>query len=302
MTKPHPIALTAIICVVITLGALLAFAGSQGGWVFTTPGSMSGFPGFAIAVLVTFLLQWIAFIPASIAKTDRYFDATGSLTYIAITIMLILMSPSLDARDLLLAAVVIVWAARLGTFLFARNIRSGRDDRFDEIKTSKLRFFMVWTLQALWVSLTAAAAWIALASSNSRALDWTTWIGLSLWLIGFTIEVVADVQKNQFKADPNNRGRFIKTGLWSISQHPNYFGEIMLWIGVLLIAAPVLQGWQWVAFLSPAFVILLLTKISGIPTLEKKAAEKWGNEPEYQAYRARTSKLIPLPQRSKHSE
>ncbi|MBC9953216.1 DUF1295 domain-containing protein [Leucobacter sp. cx-42] len=298
MTKPHPIALTVIIGAVIALGVLLALAGSQGGWTLSSSGPLPTIPGFAFAVLLTFLVQWFAFIPSAFAQTDRYFDATGSITYIVVTTVLVVLSPSVDVRDLLLACVVIVWAARLGSFLFARNIRSGRDDRFDDIKTSKLRFLLVWTLQALWVSLTAAAAWISLASSSTAPLDWTTWVGLSLWLIGFTIEVVADVQKNRFKTDPRNHGRFISTGLWSVSQHPNYFGEIILWIGVLLIAAPALHGWQWVALFSPVFVILLLTKVSGIPTLEKKAAEKWGDDPEYQRYQARTSKLIIMPSKN----
>lgn len=295
MSRPRPVILVSVICIVIALGVLLALAGSQHGWVLGGSGSTPGFPGFALAVLVAFVVQWVAYIPAAVAQTDRFFDATGSLTYISVTIMLVVLSPSLDARDLILAAVVVVWAARLGTFLFVRNIRSGRDDRFDEIKKSKLRFLMVWTLQALWVSLAATAAWIALASTNDAPLGWTTWVGLALWIIGFTIEVVADMQKSRFKADPSNHGRFIRTGLWSVSRHPNYFGEIVLWIGVLVIAAPVLQGWQWVALLSPIFVVVLLTRVSGIPTLEKKAATKWGDDPEYLAYRARTSVLIPMP-------
>lgn len=238
-------------------------------------------------------MQWIAYIPAAIAQTDRYFDLTGSLTYISVTVLLLACSPGLDPRSVILTAVVVIWAARLGSFLFARNRRSGTDDRFDEIKTSKLRFLSVWTVQGLWVSLTAAAAWIAIASAGSAPLGWTTWIGLAVWAFGFTFEVIADNQKRLFKADPDNKGKFIQTGLWSVSRHPNYFGEIVLWIGVLVIAAPVLQGWQWIALLSPVFVVVLLTRVSGIPLLEAKAKRKWGDDPKYQAYRARTPQLLP---------
>lgn len=297
MSLPRNVLLAAVSVLVIALGALLALAGSQHGWTLAASGDAPGLPGFALAVLIAFVVQWLAYVPAAIAKTDRFFDLTGSLTYISVTIALVVLSPSLDARDMILAAVVVVWAARLGSFLFVRNIRSGGDDRFDEIMQSKLRFFMVWTLQGLWVSLTAAAAWIALSSSHTAPLNWTTWVGLALWVAGFTIEVTADVQKSRFRAEPQNRGRFIDSGLWSLSRHPNYFGEILLWIGVLVIAAPTLQGWQWVALMSPVFVVLLLTRVSGIPTLEKKAAKKWGDDPEYRAYRARTSTLIPLPRK-----
>ncbi|KAM9865623.1 hypothetical protein ACIFOC_01245 [Leucobacter aridicollis] len=277
----------------IVLGGLLALAGSSNSWTIGGGADGGGFPGFALAVIVAFAVQWIAYIPAAIAQTDRYFDLTGSLTYISVTVLLLACSPGLDPRSVILTAVVVIWAARLGSFLFARNRRSGTDDRFDEIKTSKLRFLSVWTVQGLWVSLTAAAAWIAIASAGSAPLGWTTWIGLAVWAFGFTFEVIADNQKRLFKANPDNEGKFIQTGLWSVSRHPNYFGEIVLWIGVLVIAAPVLQEWQWIALLSPVFVVVLLTRVSGIPLLEAKAKRKWGDDPEYQAYRARTPQLLP---------
>ena len=288
-----------LIVVALLLGGLLAFAGSQQGWTLGGSEGAPGFPGFALAVLVAFAVQWIVYIPSAIAQSDRYFDATGSATYILVTILLFVLSPGVDARNVILTVLVVVWAARLGSFLFTRNRRSGTDDRFDDIKTSKLRFLSVWTVQGLWVSLTAAAAWISLSSSNQAPLDWTTWVGLAIWVIGFGFEVIADEQKRRFKADSANDGRFIRSGLWSVSRHPNYFGEILLWIGVLVIAIPVLEGWQWIALLSPVFVTVLLTRVSGIPLLEEKAKRKWGDDPEYQAYRARTSVLIPLPPRTR---
>ncbi|WP_075201323.1 DUF1295 domain-containing protein [Leucobacter japonicus] len=284
----RPIARSVIlIAAALVLGALLAFAGSQGSW------SIGPLPGFAIAVAAAFVVQWIAFVPAMARRTERFFDLTGSLTYIVVTVGLLLLAPSFDVRSVLLTAVVVIWAVRLGSFLFMRVRRSGADDRFDEIKTSPVRFLSVWTVQGAWVSLTAAAAWIAITSEHAVALGASTWIGLGIWALGFAIEVIADAQKSRFKADPANDGRFISTGLWSVVRHPNYLGEIVLWVGVLVITAPALRGWQWIAILSPLFVILLLTKVSGIPLLEEKAQRKWGDDPEYQAYRERTPALIP---------
>ncbi len=118
-------------------------------------------------------------------------------------------------------------------------------------------------------------------------------VGALVWVIGFAIEVTADAQKSRFNADPSNKGKFIRTGLWSRSRHPNYFGEIVLWIGIAIIAIPVLQGWQWVAMISPLFVTLLLTRVSGIPLLEKKADVKWGGQAEYEEYKKNTPVLIP---------
>jgi steroid 5-alpha reductase family enzyme len=123
-------------------------------------------------------------------------------------------------------------------------------------------------------------------------------VGIIVWIGGFAIEVVADRQKSVFKQDPSNQGRFIKTGLWAWSRHPNYFGEIVLWTGVAIVALPVLSGWRWATLISPLFVILLLTRVSGIPMLEARAEERWGDEEEFRRYTKDTPVLIPRPPRS----
>jgi len=282
---------TALVAVVVALvvGAGLAVAGSFRGAL------VGGIPVFAIAVTAAFVIQFLVFIPSAVRRTERFFDLTGSLTFIAVSIALALLAPAQDARGWILAAMVVVWAARLGSFLFARVHRAGTDGRFDEIKTNPLRFFQVWCIQGLWVALTASAAWIAMsADAADRApLDGFAVAGIVVWLAGMVFEVVADLQKQAFRADPANKGEFIRTGLWSRSRHPNYFGEILVWVGVFVVAVPVLQGWQWVAVLSPLFVVLLLTRVSGIPLLEKRADERWGDRADYRAYRDRTPVLIP---------
>ena len=288
MTRQDRISL-AVTLVVVAIGALVAIAGSQGG------ATVGGLPAFALAVAAAFVIQWLVYIHAWAKRTEKYFDLTGSLTYITITVLLVVLTPGVDARGFLLAALVVIWAARLGTFLFRRISRAGKDDRFDELKKSFFRFLNVWTIQGLWVTFTAAAAWVGITSSQRVAFDWLAVVGLVLWAVGFAFEVVADLQKSRFKADPANEGRFINTGLWSKSRHPNYFGEIVLWIGVALIALPTFQGWQWIAIISPLFVTLLLTRVSGVPMLEKKADGKWGGQADYEEYKRTTPVLIPRP-------
>lgn len=274
-----------VIPLVVLLGALLAWAGSQGGQ------HLGPVPLFAIAVAIAFLIQWIAFLPAWKLQTERHFDLTGSLAYIAVTLFLLASVSDRGGRTYLLAAMVVMWAVRLGSFLFTRISRSGGDGRFDEIKPDTLRFLGVWTIQGLWVSLTAAAAWIAMTSQRAREVDVWAIVGLVIWLTGITIEVVADLQKSTFNRE--HKGEFISVGLWSRSRHPNYFGEILLWVGVLVVALPALSGWQYVALLSPVFVTLLLARVSGVPLLEKRAQEKWGDDPAYQSYVSRTPVLVP---------
>jgi steroid 5-alpha reductase family enzyme len=154
---------------------------------------------------------------------------------------------------------------------------------------------LAWTLQGLWVSITIAAALAAITSITRLDLGVFALVGFLVWLFGFGIEVLADRQKSMFRADPKNADKFINVGLWSWSRHPNYFGEIILWVGVAIIAIPILSGWQWLTLISPIFVIILLTRISGVPMLEARAKEKWGGQDEYEDYKARTSSLILKP-------
>jgi steroid 5-alpha reductase family enzyme len=288
MTKSDRNAL-AVFPIVVLVGAAVAAAGSQGG------ASVGGIPVFALAVGLAFLIQWLAFIPAFLRQDEGFYDLTGSLTYVSVTTLAVALTPEVDGRSILLLVLVVIWAGRLGTYLFRRIRRAGRDERFDQIKKSFPRFLIAWTVQGLWVSLTLAAALAAITTTVREELGVVTLIGTLVWAAGFGIEAAADRQKSRFRADTANKGRFISGGLWAWSRHPNYFGEIVLWVGVAVIAVPVLQGWQWVTLISPVFVALLLTRVSGVPLLEKRADEKWGGQDDYEGYKARTPVLIPRP-------
>jgi steroid 5-alpha reductase family enzyme len=273
---------------ILLIAAGIAWAGSQGGAVLE-----GGLPLFALAVVLSFLINWLVFIPSYLYQTEKFFDITGTITYVTLTVTSLLLAPQPDLRTYLVAALVIVWTLRLGTFLFRRIHKAGKDGRFDDLKPSFFRFLTVWTLQGLWVVFTMAAALVVITSSTSVDFGIFGIVGLLVWLFGFAFEVVADAQKSRFRADPANKGKFIRTGLWSKSRHPNYFGEIVLWVGVAIIALPVLRGWQWVALISPVFVTILLTKISGVPLLEKSADERWGGQEDYEEYKKNTPVLIP---------
>jgi steroid 5-alpha reductase family enzyme len=273
--------------IIILIGLGIALAGSQGGAL------VFGIPLFAFSVGLAFLIQWLVFIPSYLMQTEKLFDLTGSITYISVTIIAVLLSPVVDGRSILLLVLVVIWAARLGTFLFRRIQKAGKDVRFDDIKPSFIRFLSAWTLQGLWVTFTLATALAVITSATRKDLGLFALIGFLIWILGFAIEVVSDSQKSRFRADPENEGRFINTGLWARSRHPNYFGEIVLWIGVAIIALPILRSWQWVTLISPVFVAVLLTRISGVPMLEKRADEKWGGQEDYEAYKERTPVLIP---------
>ena len=287
MKKDTIISLASIPVVVLIAGGL-ALAGSQGGVIVA--GSV---PLFALCVAIAFAVQWIVYVPSFIWKTEKFYDLTGSITYTAVILTALVLAGKHDQRSILLTGLVLIWTFRLGFFLFRRVMRAGEDRRFREIKHSATRFLLAWTLQGLWVSFTAAAALGAITAGTTAAFDAFTVAGLCVWLTGFGFEAVADYQKNSFAANPANAGKFISTGLWSISRHPNYFGEIVIWTGIALIAFPALEGWRLVTLLSPVFVALLITRISGVPLLEEYADKTWGGQEEYERYKKTTPVLVP---------
>ena len=255
--------------------------------------TLAGWPAMTALALGAFAIQWLAFIPARLFQTERFYDLTGSITYIAVTLAAISAATAPSGAQWLIAIMIFIWAGRLGSFLFRRIHAAGGDQRFDHIKVSSSRFFVAWTLQGAWVVMTSCAALTAILSAEQTAVGVIYVMGAVMWVAGLVIEVMADQQKSRFRADPANAGRFINVGLWARSRHPNYFGEILLWAGVAVMAIPYLSGTQWVVMLSPLFVYALLTRISGIPTLARRGQQLWGDDPTYQAYVANTPRLLP---------
>ena len=291
--------ITVIVSMVIAM--LIAQASqSYGPNVGSIEGSFGGISLYHLLAGIAFLVNWIVFIPSYAFQTEHYYDLTGSLTYLTLLVVAVIFGNAFsDPRALLVATLAGVWTIRLGTFLFFRVKKSGSDSRFDDIKPSLSRFFQAWTLQGLWAFVTLTAALTVIASTKRVPLDLFAAIGTLIWLFGFSVEVIADNQKSAFKKNPENKGRFISSGLWAYSRHPNYFGEITLWTGMFIIAIPALQGWQWVALISPIFVYLLLTRVSGVTMLEEIADERWGGQADYEAYKANTSELVLLPKKNR---
>jgi len=258
---------------------------------------LNGYPAVLYCAVICVGMQWVAWIPASIGKTERFYDLTGGLTYITIvgfSLWAGSRSEPISSRELIVSLLVVIWSLRLSSFLYLRIHRTGKDGRFDKLKTSSIRFLVPWTIQGLWVFLTMIVVIVINTQADSApALGIWDGIGLSIWILGFSIEVIADNQKTVFNSEPNNQGKWIDCGLWSYSRHPNYLGEILLWTGIAFFGVSCFTGLEKIAWISPLFIYLLLTKISGTPILDRRALEKWGDDPEYQIYRENTPLLFP---------
>ena len=248
------------------------------------------------AVLIAFLIQWILFIPAFYFQTEKFYDLTGSVTCISIVTYISIQSYyaiNVNVGSILLASCIILWAIRLGSFLFTRIHKAGEDKRFKHIKPSPSRFFMTWTLQGMWVSICSMCALTAIASKNGVIQNEVFYIGMLVFITGFILEIIADMQKSRFRKNPDNKDQFIAHGLWYYSRHPNYFGEITLWLGISMMSFSSLSDWQYITLISPLFTYLLLVYVSGVRILEISGMEKWGHLEKYQEYVRTTSSLFP---------
>ena len=289
----------AVVVVVVVLTVCVALAVAVG----TGPGigTVWGMPLALVAVAIAVVENGVAWAIASARRTERFYDLVGSATFLSLVGLGASARVSegrVDVVAMLPLALVAVWAARLGSFLFARVHSAGSDGRFDELKLHPVRFAVPWALQALWVVVTVMPALVLSSSSSSSSSSPSPMfvVGIAVWVVGFAIEVVADRQKERFRL-AGRQGGFIDTGLWRWSRHPNYFGEILLWTGLFVAGVDVYQGAQWAVVSSPLLVTLLLTSISGVPMLEARADARFGADAAYQAYKARTPVLVPRPPR-----
>ena len=240
-----------------------------------------------------FAIQIIVFIPSFIFRTEHYYDLTGGITYISTVVMALILKNSyqgIDLISLLLGSMVIIWATRLSSFLFLRVKKSGEDVRFKKIKHSFSWFLMTFMLQGMWVFMCIFPALIVISSFNSEINNYAI-VGSIVWLFGFLFEIIADNQKSNF--NKFNKGEFISNGLWSITRHPNYFGEFILWLGITIASLGYIDNYKYVLLLTPIFVYLLLTRVSGVNLLEDIGDKRWGNSKEYQKYKEKTPLFFP---------
>ena len=249
-----------------------------------------------LSFVIALALNGAFFAVAAARRTDVVTDLSYSLTFALLAVVL----PLTGAREpsqLIASLLVLLWAIRLGGYLFRRILRMKVDHRFDAMRDKPLRFARFWLLQAVAVAVIMLPVSYLLDRSGAPGFGAWAVAGAAVWLGGLLIEAVADAQKSAFRSKDENRGRFIASGLWRYSRHPNYFGEILVWWGLFLYAVPFLEGAAFAVVVGPVFITVLLLFVSGIPLLERSADDKYGDDPAYRDYKRRTSILVPLPPR-----
>ena len=251
---------------------------------------------FKKIISLIFGLQLTGFIPSFYLKSEKYYDLFGGVSFISsIFLMLFLkirITNDLSTREIILASCVLLWTIRLSFFLFQRVKRVGKDVRFDNLKLSFSKFLLAWMTQGLWVFICLFPILVVFSSPTNNEITYFAFGSLT-YLIGLVIEIIADYQKTIHNKLNNKKRKFISSGLWSKSRHPNYFGEFLIWTGITIICFPVFSGFKYLALITPIFIYFLLNYISGVNLLEERATEKWGNNPEYVKYLKTTPRFFP---------
>ena len=250
---------------------------------------------FISTLILSLVINLAVFVIAYVKQTDKLTDATYGTTFILITWILYLSLPSPTLLHTIITLLVTLWGLRLITYLFVRIHKMGRDKRFDEMRQQPLKFLQFWLLQGLAVWVILLPTIHILTGVTNPTLNSISILGIIIFATGLTVEAIADWQKFQFKLDPQKKNKWTNTGLWHYARHPNYFGEMLCWWGIFIIATPFLSGLSWLTISSPIFITILLRYVSGIPLLEKRYAQKFANNPEYRQYLSSTNLLLPLP-------
>ncbi|OWZ16956.1 Plasma membrane protein [Phytophthora megakarya] len=252
-----------------------------------------------ICLGMTIVMQCSFFVMAYTCQFDKVTDLAGALNFVVLAVLSLVLQNVFDPRAIVLTCLQVVWALRLGSFLLIRVLKRGKDERFDEMRANCMAFFGFWVFQILWVFLVSFP--VILANSCNKIDNFgepRDYVGIALWAIGMMVENAADTSKSAFNDNPKNKGKLLRSGVWKYSRHPNYFGEILCWVGVTITASANFKGgetWFYVSCISPVFTFLVLMFLSGVPLAEDRYDERFGLDPDYIEYKSSTSPLIMLP-------
>lgn len=242
-----------------------------------------------IAIAIGFGLGFnlILFLIAYLLQTDKLTDLSYSTTYLVIASIAYYLYAS-DIHDLIVFSLILCWAIRLGSYLFIRIHKMGRDERFDGIREKLTSFMAFWVMQGLTCGIVSLPfVFIFMTPTEELSLSHLLIAGVAV--IGLILESVADHQKYVFKSA--NKDCMMTSGLWKHIRHPNYLGELIFWWSIFLFAL-FIDGPVWL-IVSPLWITMILLRFSGIPILERKWHEKYGKDVAFKTYWKNTYRLIP---------
>ncbi|MBW4061375.1 DUF1295 domain-containing protein [Candidatus Saccharibacteria bacterium] len=239
------------------------------------------------------IFMTLAFAVAQWRKRLDIADIAWGLVFIVIAVTSYAVGGTNSTRPLVMTTLVTLWGLRLSAHIFLRFIRKPDEDRRYAVMREGyvkhpvlLPYFKVFISQGLLALVITLPLTIACTTSDYY-FGWLSGVGVFIWGIGFFFETLGDSQLMMFLGNKRNKGKLMTTGLWSLTRHPNYFGEITQWWGIGIIALATPYG--WIGLLGPLTITFLIVKVSGVPLLE----QAYAGRPDWEAYKAKTNKLIP---------
>ena len=256
-----------------------------------------------IALAITIAFQLLCFLVAATCKFDLLTDLAGSSNFVALALISLGVRGAFTTRQIVLTTLVSATRLELAIFLLVRVCVRKKDSRFDETREKCCKFLAFWIGQMMWVWVCMLPVVFinSVPATTDPALNAADYVAWALIILGFIFQVAADVHKYLFKNDPANKDAICDKGLWGVSRHPNYFGEMMIWWGVFIGGIPLFlppgnAAW-WATVVSPIFTMVILLGGSGIPTSEGKNLARFYKNPkkrdDYAAYHRRTSPVMP---------
>lgn len=256
------------------------------------------FSSLIATAIVIFVFMTFFYLLSLILKRTDIVDIAWGLGFIFLTYSLFLRAPESTNRLLLLSALVVVWGLRLAIHIYSRNKGKEEDFRYKNFKKKWGKNFWwksyinIFLLQG-FLMLTISIPLIYRFTFPTGQLLILDYVGIAVWIFGFLFELVADIQLNKFiskKKKGETKGRFLRKGLWSLTRHPNYFGEVALWWGIWIISVDFLNPTTLLTVIGPLTITYLIINVSGVPLLE----EKYEGVKEWEEYKKKVPKFLPL--------
>ncbi|MGM0482894.1 MAG: DUF1295 domain-containing protein [Patescibacteria group bacterium] len=236
----------------------------------------------------------VFYVISLLRKRNDIADVAWGLGFVFLAWVSIFISQNFGTASFLVSILVTIWGLRLSYHIYRRYRKSTEDHRYLKYRNNWGKWFyirsylQIYILQGFLLFVVASPVLI-INRYSGESVSLLVFLGILIWLIGFFFESVGDAQLSRFINDPKNGGKLMMSGLWKYTRHPNYFGEVLQWWGIWVMATPFSYGF-W-SIIGPLTITFLILKVSGIPMLEEKMAE----HPDFAEYKKRVSIFLPLP-------
>ena len=256
---------------------------------------MDNLSAYKIASSVVASMMAALWLSSLVSRDASIVDRFWGAGFVLLSWAVFVFMPNQHSTSTLLLALVTIWGLRLSVYIHLRNRGHGEDYRYAQMRSNHgsrfwwYSFLSVFCLQGVLMLLVASPVVFVISQPEKAPTNSWAAVGALCWLTGFVFEAGGDWQLSRFKANPKNKGKLLTTGIWSLSRHPNYFGDALQWWGFGAFALS--YGFKGtLTLIGPVVMTIFLRKVSGVDLLEKTLKS---SKPGYENYIASTPAFLP---------